>query len=221
MAVDPFDTPIFVTVRDRVTDLRLLVEWLENAGYQRPILVDNHSSYPPLLEYLEASPHQVIRLPSNFGSRALWHARLVPSEPFVLTDPDIVPTEDTPADCVAHLHGLLQRFWLPKVGLGLVHDEPAPMMDVPQELLQGMTIREWETELVHPRRALAKNCFDSLIDTTFALYRANSEWDFHAIRCGPPWQARHLPWYRTELDEEHAYYLQHAEVGPEGTTWTP
>src|SRR5437879_5702154 len=97
------ETPIFVNVRDRVTCLRQLVDWLERAGHERIVLVDNASSFPPLLDYLEDTPHQVVRLGANLGSRALWAANLVPDEWFVYTDPDVVPTDDCPSDLVAHL----------------------------------------------------------------------------------------------------------------------
>ena len=57
--------PIFINCRDRVTPLRDLVAWLERAGHQRIILVDNDSTYEPLLEFYEQSPHEVVRLGQN------------------------------------------------------------------------------------------------------------------------------------------------------------
>ena len=68
----PFDPPILINVRDRVTPLRKLVSWLELAGHERITLLDNDSTYPELLTYLDASPHEVIRrLARTWGSRAL------------------------------------------------------------------------------------------------------------------------------------------------------
>jgi hypothetical protein len=161
-----------------------------------------------------------VRLP-NLGSRAIWHAGLVPSEPFVLTDCDVVPAPFCPLNLVERLGELLEQFWLPKVAVGLVIDDLPPELDKPNAILEGMSIREWEQELVHPRRLLEPAVYDSIADTTFALWRGGSEFVFQAIRTGFPWQAHHRPWYRSVIDEEHAYYLAHAEVGPEGTTWTP
>ena len=43
--------PVFIICRDMVTPLGDLVAWLERNGHQRLILVDNASTYPPLVEY--------------------------------------------------------------------------------------------------------------------------------------------------------------------------
>lgn len=202
------DVPIFITCRDRVSDLRRLVDWLEQAGHQRITLVDNDSTWGPLLSYFEETPHEVIRLEHNYGSQALWKAQLVPNERFVLTDPDILPTEECPLDAVEHLWRLMDGYGRPKVGLGLKLDDLHP--DTPS--------LEWEHSLVAPARELAPGVFDSLVDTTFALYDPNVPFSLYGLRTGAPYQARHLGWYQTEIDDELRYYLDHAIRGPGGTT---
>ena len=52
--------PIFINCRDRITCLSVLVDWLEKAGHENIYLLDNDSSYPPLLEYYEQTPHTVV-----------------------------------------------------------------------------------------------------------------------------------------------------------------
>lgn len=204
------DPPILINVRDRVTSLRALVKWLEAAGHERLVLIDNASTYEPLLDYLDESPHEVIRLGVNHGSRALWIAGLVPSEPFVYTDPDVIPTADCPADAVDHLADLLNRYpSFQKAGLGLY------LEDVPESLPS----LEWERSLVSPDRELEPGVFGSLIDTTFALYRPGARFDYHAIRCGAPYTARHTSWYVDEPNGEDTYYLAHAMPGPLGSSW--
>lgn len=210
---DHRQVPVFVNVRDRVRDLRQLVAWLEAAGHDRIVLLDNASTWPPLLEYLDASPHEVIRLEQNLGSRSIWKAGLAPTDEwFVFTDPDLVPIEDCPPDAVRHLHRLLDRHRLyPKAGLGLYLD------DVP-ETMNSLT---WERTLVLPNKAIAPGVFasDCMIDTTFALHRPGTPHTLRGIRCGHPYQARHLPWYIHEPDAEDAHYLAHAIKGPEGSSW--
>ena len=58
-----FDPPIVICSRDRVWCLRRLVDWLERAGHERIVIVDNASTYEPLLDYLDGSPHQVVVSP--------------------------------------------------------------------------------------------------------------------------------------------------------------
>ena len=83
--------PVFILCRDRLESLTELVEWLERADCERIFLVDNASSYPPLLDYLERTPHEVIRLPENLGAFALWRSVLPDlglEGRFVCSDPD-------------------------------------------------------------------------------------------------------------------------------------
>ena len=120
------DIPCFINCRDRLTDLRKLVDWLESTGIQRIILMDNDSSYEPLLAYYEETPHEVKRLGQNIGSRAIWDANLAPNEHFVYTDPDVLPHEECPLDAIDYLFELSNRYPdLPKVALGLfIEDLP-------------------------------------------------------------------------------------------------
>lgn len=203
--------PIFINVRDRVSDLRRLVAWLERAGHERIVLLDNASTYEPLVEYLRGSPHDVVWLGRNLGSRALWHADLAPGEHFVWTDPDVVPVDSCPLDAVAHLKELLDHYPDPKAGLGLYLD------DVP-DACRSLT---WEREIVGPDRAIAPGVFLADVDTTFALYRPGAGFTFEALRTGWPYQVRHMPWYSAgrELTAEDRYYLDHANGGHEGSSW--
>lgn len=205
-----FDPPIYINVRDRVTPLRALVAWLERAGHERIILLDNGSTYEPCVEYLKATPHDVVALGANYGSRALWLAGLVPNEWFVYTDPDVVPTDQCPRDAVAHLRRLLGRHDHPKAGLGLFLD------DVPVTFPH----LAWERSLVI--HEVEPGAFDSQVDTTFALYRPGSPFVYRALRTAAPYQARHVSpsWYGGELSEEDAFYLAHAKDDDfHGSTW--
>ena len=136
---------------------------------------------------------------------------MVPDEPFVLTDPDILPLETCPLDAVAHLHRLLDEHpGYSKAGLGLYLNDVSP----------SMPSLGWERSLVSPGKQIAPGVYDSLIDTTFALYRPGAEFVYEAIRTGHPYVARHLPWYQKgKLSAEDQYYLDHAMGGPEGSSW--
>jgi hypothetical protein len=209
------DVPVYLNVRDRVSELRQLVQWLELAGYRNLNLLDNDSTYPPLLAYLEQSPHNVVRLGENLGSRALWRAGMVPDDWFIYSDPDLLPIPECPPNVVAHLHRLLMRHrFYDKAALGLYLD------DVPS----AMQSLGWERSLVHPSRQLSKDVFDSLSDTTFALYRPSAQFDLKALRTGGVYRARHLAWYTVgqPLSAENQYYLDHIPVqlkGPLGSSW--
>lgn len=211
--MDPYDIPIYVNVRDRLTDLRDLVAWLERAGHQRIVFLDNRSTYEPLLEYLQASPHQWHRLMHNHGARALWLTGYWrDAGPFILTDPDVVPTEGCPLDLVERLCWLQAGWGLSKVGVGLTMDDTP--VDMPS--------RDWELGPSIRGAPLCPEAYHSLVDTTFALYRGGTEFCYEAVRTTAPYEVRHMPWYRRPpWDEEHLYYFEHARYGPLASSWEP
>ena len=122
-------TPILINCRDRVTPLRELVDWLERAGHERIALIDNGSTWEPMLDYLKASPHSVL-FESNHGARAPWKMGILPTEPWVYTDCDIIPIPDCPLHLVDKLQEVLDRWpTCPKAGPGLYLD------DVPEDTI--------------------------------------------------------------------------------------
>jgi hypothetical protein len=204
------DPPIFINCRDRVTDLRRLVDFLEQAGHARITLLDNTSTYPPLLDYLAASPHTVVRLP-NLGSRSLWRAGLVPSEQFVFTDPDLVPIDECPHDLVDVLREALAASPYTKAGVGLYLD------DTPAD----MPSRGWEEGPEINGPMLTARSRHSLVDTTFALYEPDTHFELQSTRTIYPYLMRHLSWYVQEGYEnaEDRYYLEHAEGHQLASSW--
>lgn len=211
-----FDPPILINCRDRVADLKNLVDWLKRAGHQRIILLDNCSSYMPLLDYYQTCGCEVRWLGNNLGSRAPWIAGIVPNEPWVYTDPDIMPIERCPVDAVSYFGELLERHpTVAKVGFGLYMDD----------LPLNFRYREWEEGPSIRGPFMEAGARRSLIDTTFALYRAGvPEFRYEAIRTEFPYQARHRcpSWYGGPVSEEERYYLDHVPDklrGPAGSSW--
>jgi hypothetical protein len=202
--------PVFVNCRDRVSCLRMVVDWLERAGHERIYLVDNASTFPALLEYYEETPHVVVRLEENAGHRAPWRSglteRYAPDTPYVVTDPDVVPADECPNDAAAFLADLLDRYpEARKVGLGLVID------DLPEHYKMKKYVQMWESQ--HWLKEAEPGVFVASVDTTFAVYRPGEPFAKRpALRTGGPYVARHLPWYvdSEHLTEEESYYREHA-----------
>lgn len=210
--------PIFVVVRDRVEALVQLVSWLERAGQHEIYLIDNASSYEPLLEYLSSSPHHVVRVGENLGHRSPWLSGAVPRHArhrsFVVSDPDVVPIEECPLDAIDHFAQILDRYDdLHKVGFGLKID------DLPEHYPLAEEVRRWEaqfwTEEIEP------DVYRAGIDTTFALYRALAGRHLveRSARTGGNYVARHLAWYLdpNDLSDEERHYRRHAD--PTVSNW--
>lgn len=210
--------PVIIPVRDRVTPLRRLVEWLERAGQEEIWLVDNASAYEPLLDYLADTPHRVVRLDHNLGHRSPWLSGTVQRHAheryFVVSDPDVVPDPSCPLDALDHFRALLDRHpGFHKAGFGLRID------DLPDTYRLAADVRHWEARFW--RDEVEPGVFHADIDTTFALYRPiEGRHDEHlSMRTGPPYVARHLPWYVDSgaLSDEERYYRDHAD--PSISNW--
>lgn len=211
--MDYFSTPIFIISFNRLGYLRELVRWLEQAGYTNLQIIDNASSYPPLVAYLEQSPHTVHRMDKNYGHLVLWESgqfdATITKQPFVLTDCDVVPDENCPPEVVQYLAHALKRYkHVSKVGLSLRID------DLPDHYELKQKVVEWETQFWRHRLGDTP-FFEAAIDTTFAYYRPNvppssPKW-WRALRTDVPYSARHLPWYVDSTQpatEEDLFYQQ-------------
>ena len=205
------DLPVYIISFNRLSYLESLVGWLEKAGCTNIHIVDNASTYPPLLDYLNKTPHTVHRMEKNYGHTVLFDAPefkdVVDNQYFVLSDPDILPVEDCPADFMRFLSGVLERFpKTTKAGFGLKFD------DLPDSYALKETVVKWESAFYEKAIEGTKPAlYKAPIDTTFALYRPRKEWKngfAEAIRTGFPYQARHLPWYKdlNNLTEEDRFY---------------
>jgi hypothetical protein len=203
--------PVVIICRDLVSDLRRLVGWLEAAGHERLVLVDNASTYPPLLDYLRGTPHEVVWLPVNAGQRSPWLSGLLDglgsATPFAVSDPDVLPDDAAPADSLEHLQELLLRHTaFDKAGFGLHID------DLPARYPHRDAVRRWEAPFWE--REVEAGVFAAHVDTTLAVYRPGTPYKVtESLRTGPPRLARHLPWYRDprKPDAETAYYFAHRD----------
>lgn len=204
-----------IPVRDRLACLRQLVAWLERAGVDEITLLDNDSAYPPLLEWLDSSPHEVIRLGWNAGPHAPWITGLVEERfadrSYVVSDPDIVPDETCPLDLFDHLADVLARHDVAKVGIGLRNDD-IPLRYAHRDTLLALGRRV--------QREVAPGLFATPVDTTLALYRAGAGRGIHnALRTGPPYLARHLSWYEDSENPDPELQFYRRRASPRFSHW--
>lgn len=192
----------FIINFNRLTYLKGMVEWCLAHGLE-PVVVDNHSDYPLLLEYYDSNPCEVIRLHGNYGHKVLWTGLVpLPEGRYIITDPDL-DMSGVPDDFLQVLNMGLDRYPdMPKCGLSLeLNDLP----DTPE----GNFARQWESQFW--RDPLDELFFNSPVDTTFALYReGHFGYTILGIRANRPYTARHYSWYYTDFnlipeDEQHYY----------------
>ena len=204
------EIPVIINNRNFLTWPKAMVERIkEYDGVGEIIIVDNDSTYPPLLEWYATNPCRIERLNDNLGMGAPWASEIVKQLNgvlYVLTDPDM-GLEDTPDDTLLYLFDKLNSLQLDKVGLGLdwqIVEKKSPYY----ERLNVYEKNRWSNSPVKDGVHT-----EVQIDTTFALYNV----DHYFIGGGSttfPYVARHYPWEfsieEARNNEEFMYYMDNA-----------
>lgn len=205
------DIPIIINNFNQYDFLLRLITSLEKRGYSNIHIIDNASTYPPLLEYYRHTPYKVYKLGKNLGFKAFWKSGIYKkflNSYFVYTDPDLEIVEECPDDFMQHFYDLLQKYPLAaKIGFSLKID------DIPAYYPSKENVRNWESAFWI--KEVEPGLFRAPIDTTFALYRpytryTGENWVDMAYRTAFPYMARHLPWYSDpgNLSENEIFYSE-------------
>lgn len=210
------DIPVFIISFNRLSCLVRLIKSLEKAGVRNIHIIDNASTYPPLLEYYEKTRYDVIYVGENLGSRVFWKSPIFDkyrNDFYVITDSDLELVDECPSDLIEFLFRTLKKFpFVRKVGLSLKID------DIPEDSMLGKNAKEWESQFFKAPIRNA-NAYYASVDTTFAIYLPDDLAEgipfLRAIRSAWPYQARHLPWYKKpgDISEEDEYYSSHRSNG--------
>lgn len=206
---NPKDIPIIINNYNRLEYLKMLIDSLTSRGYYNIHILDNNSTYPPLLEYYKSCPFSVIYLGKNIGYKALWESGVFnkfKDSYYVYTDSDMEITAECPDDFMQHFLDILKRYPLSqKVGFGLRID------DLPDHFINKAGVIKHESQFW--TKAIEPELYRADIDTTFALYRPYCKGVasiYHEVyRTGKPYIIRHLPWYvdTNNMSDEELYYV--------------
>ncbi|MCX5706426.1 MAG: glycosyltransferase family 2 protein [Candidatus Omnitrophica bacterium] len=204
--------PVIINNFNRLDFLVKVLDWLEKAKMRNIYIIDNASTYPPLLEfYRNVCKYPVFYLDKNAKYLALWVTHIYKyfiNDYYVYSDPDIVPIEDCPLDVIDYFVKILEKHpEIEKVGFGLKIDDLTDHYALKQQVIDYES-KYWKVKV-------DDNLYAAPIDTTFGLYRpkVKGDWQLKAYRTGYPYLARHLSWYvnTNELNEEEKYYISHTE----------
>ena len=173
-------------------------------------IVDNGSTYKPLLDWYATNPCKVVMLDDNLGHQAPWICGLVQKlgEPYyAVTDPDLDLFTTSKRTIPLCLEWLEEFPEVGKVGLSLRWD------DVPPRSSYYTHVNTYEANRQRNSRVIAGALVDVAIDTTFAVYN-RQEYFIGGISLLE--SARHIPWYYSEkerkADKEFSQYLASASV---------
>lgn len=189
--------------RNLLSSLKDTVEFLrKEPRINRILIVDHDSTYPELLEWYKNTDEEVDYVKSNGSAQNAWNHKYsdVRKQYFILADPDC-SYEGVPDDWLDKMFDVLNNTDAFKVGFSLEIDD-LPDTEIGRDAHQHES-KYWTKRTDHG--------WDAHIDTTFALYKPNSQFSYDAVRLDKPYCIKHVPWYLTSetLPEEWKYYLDH------------
>lgn len=207
-------TAIFVNAFNHLTFVRATVEFLSSVAGADVFVVDNCSTYEPLLDWYATRPCEVLRLPVNYGHLAPWRAGLVEryaTDEYAVTDCDL-ELETLPAGFLESLRETLRMHpKARKCGVALRIDDLSDHFPLKQQ------VRLWESRFWG--EPIGIDTYRAPIDTTFAVYSRFRPLDddfYSGIRLAGAHTVRHRPWYwrLDSLSDEDLFYLATTEVSP-------
>ena len=212
---DAHQIPIIINNFNRLSMLKKLIQSLTSRGYSNIVILDNKSTYPPLMEWYATCPFEVIHLPKNFGFKALWHytpaRRRFCADYYIYTDADVMLSPECPADVIERMFHILkhERRKAFKIGPSI------RISDLPDHYAHKQQVLEFESKYFKEKSVVnGLLLYRAPIDTTFALYRPriglSRRVSLEAYRMAEPYSILHLPWYEnsSHLCEESNFYMQ-------------
>lgn len=196
---------VVINNRNRLTTTKKMVDKLLSLNpNEQIIIIDNGSTYPPLLDWYESIKTKVqIEFFSNEGHLAVWATGLYRElgSHFVYTDSDIELNENFPADWKQTMFDLWKKYQK-KVALALrIDDLPDHYRYAGQ--VKRNEARWWLNEV-------AAGIYEADTDTTFFLIENFGDNQYKSVRIAyDNMICRHAPWYHDleNLDDEEVYYL--------------
>lgn len=209
--------PVYIIAFNNPTYVEMTVSQLINLEVSKIVVVDNNSTYPPLLEYYDKNKgkFQLIRMDQNYGHNVVtkcFYDHL--PEVFAITDPDLKFNPELPKNFLEQLYELSVAHNAYKVGMSL--DISEPHLFNKRMRFFGESIEGWERRFwISPIEDEKYQLYNAEIDTTFAVYNKKNISGNKQIRVAGNFTAKHLPWYLAEKipSEEREFYLKTKNTG--------
>lgn len=217
----PKNCKVVINNRNRLTTTKNMVDkLLELNPDEQIIIIDNGSTYPPLLNWYKAmSPYDYsnnvdVRFFGNEGHLALWATKIDKElgEYFVYTDSDIILPDEFPTEWKLIMFNLIRWYSgiYDKIALAIHIDDLPEHYRYKNQVIRNegrWWLEKHDTEMLD-------YLYKADTDTTFAMMRNFGDNCYKSLRLGrPDMMCRHHGWYLDldNLDEEEKYYLDHLE----------
>lgn len=218
--------PIVILNRDRLIPLQEQVSALKSKGYHNITIIDNQSTYPPLLEWYKDSGLDVFYNDVTENSCHAFRDLVLMQHPkfveitsnwYVFNDSDIIPLDTVPDNFINDLIDFAKRHNKSKVGMSIKIDD----LDLSYPLNAWVHSYEslyWTNAIIDGDIEL----YPHPIDTTFAVHAPNTipTWSNDTLRVGVPYIVKHAPFYYdpNNLPADEKYYLEH--MNKQSSNWS-
>jgi hypothetical protein len=202
--------PVVIPVFNNPTYTRTFVNQLKVLNVENIIILDNNSTYKPMLELLNEleNEHQIIRLGYNRGPHyALRDSEFYSNLPnyFCLSDPDLELSPNLPENFIDTFVEISNQYKIGKVGFALEVPKEEEFAQLYMNLDGKLwNMREWEMQFWENsigKTTDGDDLYLTTLDTTFALYnkiyfKPNDR--YKSIRVSGKFTAKHLGFYSQE-----------------------
>lgn len=178
------------------------------------IIVDNQSSYQPLLDYYKNDfKYTVLKKNYNYGY-IVYHQKFVQDlvgDIYIITDPDLKFNPKLPSNFLNDFIEISNHFEANRVGFALLIDTDDIREDT---TCYGQSIQIWEkrfwlNKVIYPKNPNLE-LYHASLDTTFCL--VNRRFKNEHIRVAGDYTCIHIPWHKNfkqQLQEgEYEYYVR-------------
>jgi len=210
--------PIYLTNMNRLTTTKKMVEDLFKLnGNARINIIDNASTYPPLLKWYDEIENDVniIKQEVNLGPWTFFysgHFLNCPDDFYVYSDADLELNPNMPYNWQEILMDYHKR-WNRKASLVLRLDD-VPEGDMKKHILYHQSVCWNPTD--------EENVWHGVTDMTFSFDAKSKGHRYDSVRIGGNFACRHIPWYVNSLNisEEEKYYLDNLDNKYPDALWS-
>lgn len=211
--------PVIIINYNQLFYLQQLVDFLLERKFTNIVIIDNASTYEPLLDYYEKMDKtlKIERMTVNEGHKVFFKNKNLQKKYgqgfYFLTDSDILPNSNLPKDFDNNMLQNLLKYYkkINKVGFAIDTES------IPDYYPLKSKVAKWEARFWSDE--IEKNLYFAYIDTTFALYKPKYPSSIFklfkpmtAIRMAGDFTCKHGGWYidPRNLTEENLYYIETA-----------
>jgi len=206
--------PIFIIAYNQYTFVKSMVDQLLN--YTNNIyIIDNKSSYPPLVNYLKSIENtvKVLYMDKNYGHRVYERDEIVKlgGNKYIITDPDLILNKKLPNNFIDILSILSDKYKTGKIGFALDISKNINLKLISSDTNNNVIdweLQFWQNKINDPEYIL----YNADIDTTFVLINQTyyTPYSYSGIRVAGNFTCIHIPWTigyeKILLEDELEYY---------------